>query len=250
MKQFVFLLFVFACSISFGQTKTWRDDISSARDAYKNGEYEKALKYYESAQKTIPDNIDLSDEMGQTAYKAREFERAEKIYQQGSSTTDNPSKKSSRLRNLGNSRMKQENYQGAIDAYKDALRKNPTDERTRYNLSEAIRKLKDQQKKNPPPPQNQQQNQQNQQNQSGQNNQGNQQQQSQQGNQSQQNQQGQQKQNNSQEGGNPSGQGSGQLPNKMVERELDKLAKREAETKQRMGGVGGSGTTSKSGKDW
>lgn len=247
MKQIVFIVFLMVCSMSFGQENTWRDEISSARDAYKKGDYTKALRHYESAQKTVPDNIDLSDEMGQTAYKAREFERAEKIYQQGASTADNPQKKSSRLHNLGNTRMKQENYQGAIDAYKDALRKNPSDEKTRYNLSEAIRKLKDQQKKNPPPPpQEQQQNQQNQNNQNNQNSQGNQSQ-NQQGQQSQSGQNQSSKEGN---GGNDSKNGSGQLPNKMVERELDKLALKEAETKRRIGGGNGAGKSSNSGKDW
>lgn len=37
--------------------------------------------------------------------------------------------------NLGNSMMKEENYQAAIEAYKDALRNNPNDEETRYNYA-------------------------------------------------------------------------------------------------------------------
>lgn len=60
-----------------GQDDSWRDSLDVARTAYKNKEYGKALKYYESAQRKAPDNVDLSDEMGQSAYKAREFERAE-----------------------------------------------------------------------------------------------------------------------------------------------------------------------------
>ena len=57
----------------------WRDSLKVARNSYKKQEYVKALKYYQSAQKKAPNDVDLSDEMGQSAYKAREFEKAEKL---------------------------------------------------------------------------------------------------------------------------------------------------------------------------
>lgn len=172
--------------------------------------------------------------MGQSAYKAREFKRAEKIYQQNVSANTS-STIADKYHNLGNARMKQKNYQGAVEAYKEALRANPNDEATRYNLSEAIRNLKDQQK------QEQQQN-----------NQSQNQNQPQQQNQPQ-NQQSQQKQNQQQKGGSSDRQqeqDKGQLPNQTIERELDKLAKKEAETKRRLSGAGKVGKPSKSGKDW
>ena len=48
--------------------------------------------------------------------------------------------------NLGNCRLQQKNYQAAVDAYKKALKVNPKDEETRYNLAYALKKLKEQQK--------------------------------------------------------------------------------------------------------
>jgi hypothetical protein len=48
--------------------------------------------------------------------------------------------------NLGNTFMLEENYQAAVDAYKNALRNNPYDEETRYNYALAKQKLKE----NPP----------------------------------------------------------------------------------------------------
>ena len=81
--------------------------------------------------------------------------------------------------NLGNAFMKNKEYEKAVLSYKEALRHNPKDEETRYNLAVAKEMLK----QNPPPPQNNknnkdkndQQNQNNQQNQQNQNNQNNQQ---------------------------------------------------------------------------
>lgn len=48
--------------------------------------------------------------------------------------------------NLGNTLMQQKDYAGAVEAYKNALRNNPTDDETRYNLALAKELLE----KNPP----------------------------------------------------------------------------------------------------
>lgn len=266
MKQFFVFLLVSISSMSFAQVDdSWRDSLVVARKAYEKKDYAKALRYYESAQKKAPDNIDLSDEMAQSAYRMREFERAEKIYQQGSNSKKSKEERGDAMHNLGNAQMKQKNYEGAIDSYKEALRNNPTDDQTRYNLSEAIRKMKDEQENPPPPPpkqnqQNQSQQQNQQQNQGGnsQQNKSNNQGQKQQGQGKNQQGQGDKSQGNSQQ--QSSGQGgskkegqaksSGKLSNQMVERTLDDIAKKEGETKRRMSGSSNGGKSSKSGKDW
>jgi Ca-activated chloride channel family protein len=238
MRQFAVLFFLFIALGSYSQE--WRDSLKVARDAYKKQEFPKALKYYQSAQKNAPTNIDLSDEMGQSAYKAREFEKAEKIYQQSAASKKDATSKAKSYHNMGNSRMQSKDYNGAIDAYKEALRNNPKDEQTRYNLSEAIRRLKDEQKKNP----NQKENDQKNQNQNKNNNQ------NKSGSQEKQNKQppspSQSKRNQDKSGnGNQS-----KLPNKTVERMLDNLMKAEAATKRKINGNGTGGSTTTSGKDW
>jgi Ca-activated chloride channel family protein len=251
------LIFVLAMStsMSFGQDENaWRDTLLMARKAYEKKEYAEALKYYESTQKIAPDDIDLSDEMAQSAYKARDFERAEKIYQQGSSTKMSKSEKADAMHNMGNAQMRQENYQGAIESYKEALRNNPNDEETRYNLSKAIRKVKEQ-RTPPPPKQNDQNDPQNNDGNDGndgqQGNQGDQGDQGDQGNQGNQGNNGQNnQQNNGQGGGSSNSPQEGTLSNQMVERTLDKIAKKEAETKRSMMGFGKGGQSAKSGKDW
>ena len=219
MKNIIYILFVLiGMNVS---AQEWRDSLKVARDSYKKQEYVKALKYYQSAQKKAPNDVDLSDEMGQSAYKAREFEKAEKIYEQNANSKKSKSAKAKSYHNMGNSRMKGKNYQGAVESYKEALRNNPSDEETRYNLSEAIRRLKDEQKKNPKDNKNQK-NPQNPPNQ----------------------------QNNGKDGKEQDGKNPSRLPNKSVERMLDQLMKSEAETKRKMGGSRQEGNTIKSGKDW
>lgn len=60
--------------------------------------------------------------------------------------------------NLGNALLRQENYQGAVEAYKNSLRRRPDDMETKTNLAYALKKLQEQQDQE----QNQDQNQDNQ----------------------------------------------------------------------------------------
>lgn len=258
MKTIAVLVVLMVVSNAFAQD--WRDTLDLARTAYKSKDYEKALGFYEKAQKGAPQGVDFSDEMGQSAYKAEKYDVAEQIYQQNQANKNSSKDQADNYHNLGNSRMRQENYEGAVEAYKDALRRNPNDEETRYNLSEAMRKIKKKEEKescNKPGDPNQQSQQSSQGNNSGnQNNSGDK---NQPGNQNSQNKQGTKPGQNSlkqqqqgQGGGNSSQQkeGKGQLSNKTAERMLDDLMKREAETQRRIAGYGSGSGRSKSGKDW
>jgi Ca-activated chloride channel family protein len=263
MKTIAVLLVLMVVSNAYAQD--WRDTLELARSAYKSNDFDKALGYYEKAQRSAPNGVDFSDEMGQSAYKAEKYDVAEKIYQQNQTNKSSSKSQADNFHNLGNSRMRNKDFKGAADAYKDALRRNPNDKKTRYNLSEAIRQINKEERK--------QQQQQKQQQQSQGNKQQQQQQQQQQGNGSpQQSQNGkQQSQNGSQPkqqggqgqqqsqqqkgNGSPSKSqgkqgGKGQLSNKTAERMLDDLMKREAETQRRMAGSGSGSGSSKSGKDW
>ncbi len=270
MKFLMFFFFIVVSGMIYSQE--WRDSLETARTLYKKKDYGKALKYYESAQKKAPEGVDLSDEIGQSAYKARQFELSEKIYQQNTSNKRSEKQKSENYHNLGNSKMQKEDYQGAIDAYKSALKNNPDDEETRYNLSQAIRRLKAKKEKEEKNNQDQNQDQQNQNNKNqngkdqnkgkGNQNKGNQNPKDGNQNQSQNGQNGKgnkdpktgkgTNKNNNDPNGTPNDKmnNGSKIPNKSVERMLDQLMKAEASTKRRIGGNKGDAGTNKSGKDW
>ena len=229
MKSIIVVLFtVFAFQ---GFSQQWVDSLKVARTAYKNKEYDKANRYYRSAQNLAPKDVDLSEEIAQSTYRSRDFDNAEKVYQQAASEKKDKLEKAKMQHNLGNTRMKKKDYSGAIEAYKDALRNNPNDQETQYNLSEAIRQKKQQEdKKN------------NQQNQNGKNPSQNQ------------NNSGSNKSNNS-GGGSTSSKNnkksSGSLPNKQADKMLDNLTKQEANTRRRISnGSKNEENSSKSGKNW
>ena len=67
-------------------------------------------------------------------------------YQQAAGVAQSKAEKHKAFHNLGNTFMNAKQYQPAVEAYKNALRNNPTDEETRYNLALAKEMLE----KNPP----------------------------------------------------------------------------------------------------
>lgn len=94
-----------------------------------------------------------------TGYIAGRFNRADALYQQGNyeqaakifhsltETALDENNKASVWHNLGNSFMEAKQYSQAVSSYKNALRNNPDDVDTKYNLTYALEKLKEQQQK-------------------------------------------------------------------------------------------------------
>ncbi len=243
MKAIFIIGFLLSTVVSFSQE--WRDPLGLARKEYKNENYEKALKYYKSAQKKAPEDVNLSDEIGQSAYKSGDYETAEKVFQQNSANKRSNKNRAKNIHNIGNARMRTKNYKGAVEAYKDALRLNPEDEKTRYNLSEATRKLKKKEKEKEK-----------------EKSQKNQDEKKKEKPKSEEKKDDNDKKGNKKPGekkpeGDKKGQGNksknqnkSQLPNKTVDRMLDELMKKEAKTKGRMARNGVAGFTPRSGKDW
>ena len=145
MTKAIFISFTISVLLGFsGKTQEWRDSLNMARTAYSNKNFKLAFQYYQSAQKKAPKNINIANEIGQTAYRLGDFNAAAKWLSKSKIKTTE--KQAKVHHNLGNSFMQQKQYAQAVEAYKQSLRKEPNSEKTRYNLSESIRKLKEQQK--------------------------------------------------------------------------------------------------------
>ncbi len=252
---YILLLLIFSPEL-VGQE--WRDTLMEARKSYTQHNYDKSFRLYRSAKKLAPKEIDLSDEVAQSAYKAGKYEQAEKIYGQSSSMKGSPNQRGSIHRQVGNAQMKQQKYTEAIESYKESLRNNPEDEYARYNLAEAIRKLKKQQQqqdqsnknKKDPKDQDNPQDGKNQPEQKDGQKKNDQPEQKKSGQEGEQNQPQRQPSEQSSEQKNSSRQKKTKLSDKKTERMLDDLMKMEMETKKKFEGVKSTGTVKKSGKDW
>lgn len=146
MKNFVvFLLLYITCVKSPVYCQEWRDSLNKARNLYKTGQYNEALKYYKSAQRLAPNDVNLSEEKGQSAYRATKYQEAEQAFQHSANSETDFKKKASAYNNLGSSRLKQKNFKGAEEAFKEALRTDPKNEKARQQLAE-VKRLKQKQK--------------------------------------------------------------------------------------------------------
>lgn len=84
--------------------------------------------------------------LGTSIYKQNQHSEAKYQFAKAIQVAKTKPEKHKAFHNLGNVLMKEKEYQGAVEAYKNALRNNPNDEETRYNYALAKKMLKD----NPP----------------------------------------------------------------------------------------------------
>lgn len=115
---------------------------------YKLKNYKEAQKYYEKAIENGNTDYKTQFNLGDTYYQQGKFDDAAKKFEEITETATTTKDKAKAYHNLGNSWLKKKEYQKSVDAYKNALKNNPSDEDTRYNLAYAQKKLEEQNKKN------------------------------------------------------------------------------------------------------
>lgn len=129
--------------ISQGQ-KTEYDHISAGNKLYKDSSFVKASNQYKQAQELNANSFESVFNLGNALYNQDSLEAAAHQFQLAASMSDNELKQAEAFHNLGNAYLQQKDYQKSIDAYKNALRRNSSDEDTRYNLSYARKMLENQ----------------------------------------------------------------------------------------------------------
>ena len=200
------LLLCFGLSVT-AQTMTESDHIRRGNRLYADSLYEKAEVEYRKALELNPQSVDATYNLGNALFyqipqsQEKGEERAKEAMQQytTAATLETDKAKLAHINhNLGTLLYMAQQYQQSVEAYKEALRNDPSDNETRYNLAKAMHMLKQQQDQQQNQEQ-QNQEQQEQQKQEQQQQQQQQQDQEQQQNQEQQNQEQQQQQQQSEE---------------------------------------------------
>lgn len=156
MKNIISILFVFMTLFPMSKifSQEERGNIRDGNANYKNKKYDAAEVDYLKAIDKKSDSFEATFNLGDALYKQDKFEEAIKNFNILLNTEKDKQRLSNVYHNIGNCYLKLNKLDDAISAYKNALKNDPGDYETKYNLAFA-QKMKNQQS---------QQNQQNQQN--------------------------------------------------------------------------------------
>ena len=113
------------------------------RRQYAGGNHPEALQSFEQAARARPRDPLGRFNVADALYKNGKFDEAATLFRSLGSDPAGPLAAPSRF-NLGNSLFQKQDYRGAVQAYRDALRLAPQDLDTRRNLELALRALKEQ----------------------------------------------------------------------------------------------------------
>lgn len=163
MKTNILLMMIaLACSATCFAQKQERVHLRKGNKLYADSSYVDAEVQYRKALEINPKSTVTRYNLGNTLAQQSKAEDALKEYDNAARSAKTKEEKAKIYHNAGVVLQKGQQYEKCIEAYKKALKANPADNETRYNLALAQKLLKDQQQ-NQQNQQNQQQQQQEQQ---------------------------------------------------------------------------------------
>lgn len=145
-KTTIFIAFLFlAFSNGFAQNEN--PFIRKGNKLYNEGKFSESEIEYRKALGKNQKSAKGTYNLGSSLYRQENFEESARHFMDASQklSPKDAAGKSAALHNLGNSLLKSGKLQESIEAYKQALRLNPNDEDTRYNLAFAMKQLQQQQ---------------------------------------------------------------------------------------------------------
>ena len=148
-KRYLCLLVLLLIHFSTVEAQRENRFIRKGTKEYESNKYNEAEIAFRKALEKNPSSAVSQYNLGNSLYKQNNLEESGKAWSSLANRSDLSSQNSAHVwHNIGNAFLKSKKYNEAIEAYKNALRLNPKDEDTRYNLSYALRmaKKQDQQK--------------------------------------------------------------------------------------------------------
>lgn len=146
-KKYVMLGLMFVSVAVYGQ-KTERDYLRSGNKLYKDSTFVKAEVDYRKALELEPKSTDAMYNLGNSLLMQQKAKEAMEQYEAASRIEKDKNKLAQIYHNMGVILQSSKQLPQCIEAYKQALRNNPKDDETRYNLALAQKQLKDQQQQN------------------------------------------------------------------------------------------------------
>lgn len=144
-----FLLCFILFSSSSVSAQSSRKLIHEGNKQYEQKKFNEAEINYRKSLNTKENEFIGNYNLGNTFYQQGKYDEAKQQFEIAAGSKE-PNKKelSNTYHNLGNTLLKNNKYEESIEAYKQSLKLNPSDNDTRYNLAYAKSKLQQQQQQN------------------------------------------------------------------------------------------------------
>lgn len=125
-----------------------RSNVNRGVDLYDNGKFVDSEVEFKKGLEKSPDNFHANFDLGDSYYKEGKYEDAVRSYEAALPKVLTDNMKARVYHNIGNALLKDQKIKESIGAYTDALKLNPNDQDTKYNLSYALNLLKNQNQQN------------------------------------------------------------------------------------------------------
>ena len=139
------LLLTVAATGACAQERKADAALSEGNARYRQGDHAGAAAAYQRAGTLAPADLRPTFNLGDALYRQGDPAAAQQQFERSAQGSSDPADQARAFHNLGNSHLAQQRPKEAIAAYREALRRDPSDEDTRYNLAYAQRMLKQQQ---------------------------------------------------------------------------------------------------------
>ena len=121
--------------------------VSTGNDFYHKKQYDSAGVQYMKALKKQPNSFEGNFNMGDALYQSGRYDHARTAMTNSLKSAKTKEDQAAAYHNIGNTFLKQKQWQQAADAFKKSLLLQPKDRDTKYNLAYAQEMLKQQQQK-------------------------------------------------------------------------------------------------------
>ena len=146
MRRGVVIIALLLLAALSAPAQSVRSLVNGGNDLYEAQKYTDAEVNYRKALDKEKDLVQGHFNLGNALHKEGKFDEAVREFGMAREKSAAPETKGHAWYNIGNSRMQEQKYQEAVDAYIKSLQLNPRDQEAKYNLSYALEKLKQQQR--------------------------------------------------------------------------------------------------------
>lgn len=127
--------FAFAKAQQTPLNAIYEEAVAQAQEYAQEGDFNQAEAAYRKAAALHPDKAAPQYNLGNLYYNEDKKFNANTFYKKAAEAATTKEEKHKIWHNIGNSLLENKQYEEAVEAYKNALRNDPTDDETRYNLA-------------------------------------------------------------------------------------------------------------------